>query len=490
MPPELTPAAGTKSQLANLQARQARINAALTRQGGGAGGARGDARTPARQAVLGAPHIRKGEDPMSSRGFKIQNLIGVTGGLLAPEQAKVELMASAKMMKAITASGYQWSGTQSVVPLSMDFLGDVITDREFRYEMKSMMAAGAAGADPEEIGWLQQKMGVALARSRKASGISPAQSWIDANLGETLVPLAEQGELIQLLRNKEALINAGARVVPLPPQGSLRLPRQTSATTGYWLGENTQIPLSTFGTGSLLLRGKKCCALVVLPGELLRFASPAAEAIVRDDMTKTLALTFDKALLEGPGSDNVPLGLATMGATVGNPYGLGIVTPTTANLLSPQDIYEFISTIEANNSEFEGWIMRPEIFYNLLQTRGTTYSGSGQVGQFVFNQFRAMADKMEKTLSGFKVTTTVQVSATRGTTTPGNGTAGTYVLGGMWSDYIIAMFGVIEFMQSDQGIQLLQADQVAVRAMLTGDGGARHPGSFSFADNLSFNVGN
>lgn len=472
----------TKSSIATLQARQARLNAVVQRRNGG--GARPDPRTPARSEVFGAPTARKGEDIMGSRGFKIQNLIGVTGGLLAPEQAKIELMQSAKLMKSITASGYQWAGTQSVCPLSMDFLADVVTDNDFRHEMKSMVAAGVSGVDPDEVRWLQGRMGAALARSRKASGVSPAQSWIDATLGEGLVPLAEQGELIQLLRNKEALINAGARVVPMPPQGSLRLPRQTSATTGYWLGENTQITLSTFGTGALLLRAKKACALVVLPGELLRFASPAAEAIVRDDLTKTLALTFDKGLLEGPGSDNVPLGLATMGASSGNPYGLSIVTPATANTLSPQDVYKFISGVEADNADFEGWIMRPELFYALLEVRGQTSSGtSNPYGPFVFNQFRAMADKFEKMLAGFKVTTTVQVAQTRGTGTQ------TYVLGGMWSDYIIAMFGVIEFMQSDQGIQLLQADQVAVRAMLTGDGAPRHPGAFAFADNLALTPG-
>lgn len=481
--PEVTPpaAGGVKSQIGVLAARQARINNTLARRGGGG---QPDPRTPHRQAVFGAPTARKGEDIMSSRGFKLQKLIGVTGGLIAPEEAKMELMCSAKMMKSITASGYEWKGTQSVAPLSMDFLSDTVTDQDFRYEMKSMMAAGTSGADPDEIRWLQARMGQALAKSRKSSGVSPAQSWIDETLGGGLVPLAEQGELIQLLRNREALINAGARVVPLPPQGSLRLPRQTSPTTGYWLGENTNITLSTFGTGSLLLRGKKCCALVVLPGELIRFASPAAEAIVRDDMTKTLSLTLDKGLLDGAGSDNVPLGLATMGAAAGNPYSMSIVSPANANQLSPQDVYKFISGVEANNAEFEGWIMRPELFWALLETRGTTYSGSGQVGQFVFNQFRAMQDEFEKKLSGYKVTTTVQVSQTRGSGTQ------TYVLGGMWSDYIIAMFGVIEFMQSDQGIQLLQADQVAVRAMVTADGNIRHPGGVAFADALNLTPGN
>lgn len=479
----MAPATMTRKELEDMKSGLQSLNQALQ-------GHRGDPRTPGRNLVTGTPHdpaatfrIRKGDSIMSSNGFRISRLMQMFASNTDPDIAKNEVEISGRLMKSLRAKNTHQLDCRYTMPISTALLGDeMITDDE-RMEWKSMVHAGANGAYCDEMSAIEKRYQRQLAQSRKASGITPAQSWIDSTYGGDLAGPAEQGELIQLLRNKEALVNAGARIIPLPPSGSLKLPRQTSPTQGYWLGENTNITISQFQTGAVLLRGRKCCALVVMPGELLRFASPAAEAIVREDMTKTLSLTLDLGLLQGAGSDNVPLGLATMGAASNNPYNMAIVSPANANVASPQDIYKFAAQVEANNAEMEGWIMRPELFWGFVETRGTTYSGSGQVGQFVFNQFRAAADGFDKRLNGYPVVTTPQVSNTRGTGSQ------TYILGGMWSDYIIAMFGAIEFMQSDQGIQLMQADQVAVVGKLTADGAPRHPGAFAFMDAINITPG-
>lgn len=442
-------------------------------------------RTPAKEQVFGAPHARKGEDPLSSRGYQFQRVIGLMTKAIQPEFAKIELDVHDRMREAlVVGGGFETAqGSEFLAPLGTDFLDDKTIDQSFRREIKGLILQGTEGADYDEMRHIHAQ--VYRAQGQKSSVANP-QSYLDQTLGGSLVGPPEQGELIQLLRNKEALINAGARVVPLPPSGRLKYPRQTGATTGGWLGENTTGSVSQFKTGSILLTGKKAFAMVVMPSELIRFGSPASEAIVRADMTKTLALTLDKGLLDGPGGDNVPLGLATMGTAAGNPYGMAIVTPTAANTLSPQDTYKFISGVEVNNAEFEGYIMRPEIFWAMVEARAAVYNGTTTVpqGQFVFNQFRALEDGFQKRLNGYKVTTTPQVSNTRG-----NGSQ-TFILGGMWSKFVIAMFGAIEFMQSDQGLTLMQNDQVAIRAILTADGAAQMPGAFAFCDALNFTLGN
>jgi HK97 family phage major capsid protein len=115
--------------------------------------------------------------------------------------------------------------------------------------MKSLTFAGVAGLDPQEVSWLRTKSYTDFSKK--------TQSWLDETLGGALVAPPEMGELIQLLRNKDALVNAGARVVPMPPQGRLKLPRQTAATVGYWVGEKVQIPESQFKTGALNLSSKR-----------------------------------------------------------------------------------------------------------------------------------------------------------------------------------------------------------------------------------------
>ena len=54
--------------------------------------------------------------------------------------------------------------------------------------------------------------------------------------------------------------------------------------------------------------------LVKLTNELLRFASPSAEGLVRYDMARAAALKADKAMLEGTGGLQI-LGLLANGRT-------------------------------------------------------------------------------------------------------------------------------------------------------------------------------
>lgn len=433
--------------------------------------------------VLGTPFVRKGENIMGSRGYQFQRIIGLRTGLMNKEDAKVELEMHDRLYKCFVQDNGFTSASDHIImntggtllaPLGTELMGGNGVDDAFRYEVKSITRAGVGGADPDEIRAIVNKL---------YRGETKAQSWVDETTGGALVGPPEFGELIQLLRNKDALINAGARVIPMPSTGSIKYPRQTAASTGYWVGENLPITPSDVKTGSLLLRAKKCAALITMPSELLRFASPATEALLRSDMTKTLSLTFDKAALEGPGSDNVPLGIL-------NTPGVATVTPTTVasdgNTISPQDVYKFLSAVEANNAEFQGWIMRPEMFYHLVTARGTTYSDSGGVGQFVFDQFRNLGTGFPKLLAGYPVTTTPQVSITR---TKGNGTTLTYILGGQWDDAIMALFGTIEFAQATQGDNTFAQDQVMVRAILTGDFGLRHSGAFAVADTLIQGIG-
>ena len=432
--------------------------------------------TPSKEEVFGTPFARKGESVLNSRGFMFTKMIGLVAGVLEPEDCKVECEVARRLNDAqVVAGGFKkMPGKTWLAPLGSDLMVNdskaAPINNEFRQNIKSLTIAGVEGAEREEMEYV----------IRKSYQGKTAQSWIDQTLGGSLVAPPAFGELIQLLRNKDALINAGARVEALPPQGRLKLPRQTTPTTGYYVGENSQITSSNFGTGFLELSAKKVCALVSLPNELIRYASPASEAVLRADITKTLSLTMDYQLLYGEGSDIYPLGLV-------NTPNVATVTPSdsTGTQLAPQDLFSFISNVEANNGEFQGWIMRPEMFYDFVGSRASTYNGSttAQVGQFVFDQFRELGSGFRKVVAGYPCVTTSQVSITRGSG------SGTTVFGGQWDDYVIALFGSIEFAQAYQGDTAFANDQTVVRGILSHDGAARHPGVFAIADNVSLSVG-
>lgn len=438
-------------------------------------------------AVFGMPNYRRGENPMTSRGFSFMKMLGVISGQLDPDEAKVELDVHNRLhnvfVKAGRKDGYTYRGNgipgaqggKFLAPLATGFFAEEDVSRDFRLEMKSLVRQGMEGADPEEAAWIRRKV---LSAQHGNVG-SKALSWLNELTGGALVAPPEMGELIELLRNKEALVNAGARVVPLPPQGRMKYPRQTAASTTYWVGENAPITESAIGTGEVTLQAKKLTVLIKAPNELIRFASPAAEALMRDDMTKSLALGLDLAGLEGLGGDNRPLGII-------NYQNINRVTSSSpganGDALVGQDIYRMVAAVEESNAEFESWVMRPKTLYRYYQLRADSVAQGDAAGPFLFSLIREAGDGTKATLAGYPVTKSTQVSQS---ISKGSATNLTYVLGGMFSDLLIGMFGAIEFAATTLGDTAFTNDQTWVRGILSADIQARHEAAFVLLSNLN-----
>lgn len=440
--------------------------------------------SPAEVFGKGAPWARNGENSMGSRGFSFLKMLGLISGTVPKEQAKVEMDIAQRLhqvyVKEAGTQGYEMKGVGNrlLAPLGTDLMHDPFVSQAFRYEMKNLVAAGspASAWDPQERSWIANKM---LATSSNPVMQQKALSWLSETNGGALVPPAEFGELIELLRNKEALVNAGAKTVPLPPQGRIQYPRQTSASTAYWIGEHAPIADSTPGTGTVTLSAKKLAVRIIAPNELLRFASPAAEALLRDDMTKTLALTMDLAGLQGTGTDAQPRGVINL-------QYINSITSSSPNpngdSLTGKDIYRFIAAVEESNAEFEAFIMRPKTLYKYYQLRADAVGTGDQQGLFLFNAVREAGDGVQAMLGGKKVITSTQVSQTR---SKGSSTDLSYIVGGMWSDLLIGMFGAIEFAAATQGDTAFANDQTWVRGILSCDIAARHDAAFVWMDQIS-----
>jgi HK97 family phage major capsid protein len=457
----------------------------------------------------GVPTVRKGEDIMSSRGFSIIRLVKAIGSTPTSgdpwQNAKIEKDFNNTMRKAFGETLSSRVAMNSLVaPFGSELVPDTLADDQplgvnpnaLRAEMKGLMAAGVKGADSGEIWDRFQKSysheaAVLKDHLVKTGFTGTPQSWLDLTLGGSLVGPPAFGELIDLFRNRDALTNAGATIIPLPPTGRIIFPRQTNATTATWLGENTQGPTTVLKTGELILSGKKLMALLALPNELIRFASPAAEALARMDLMKTLVLGFDFAALSGAGSDVSPLGISntpsiwcTNPGTGQNSFSISGAA-TNGDTLNPQDLYAFPAQIEASNAVMEGFIMRPEEYWGLLGLRADAAVAGDKAGLFMFSPFRNIGDKLDdRNINGFRVTTTPQVV---NTDTKGSGSGLTQVFGGMWSDVLLAFFGGMEFAAATLGDVLgggFSSDQTVVRAILIGDSGVRHPGAFALANQL------
>lgn len=135
------------------------------------------------------------------------------------------------------------------------------------------------------------------------------------------------GSFIELLRNESVVLSLGAtRLTGL--QGNVTIPRQTAASTAYWLAdENTAITESQPTIGQVTLTPKNVAALTEVSHQLMQQSDPSAEQLVLNDLGRVLALAADVAALRGSGSSGQPQGIVgtsgvgTFDTDATDPYG-------------------------------------------------------------------------------------------------------------------------------------------------------------------------
>lgn len=419
-----------------------------------------------------APGVRRGEDTMTSRGYSFLKMIGALAKVIPYEQASVEVNLANRLHKAYDSQGYVKCEANSLMaPFASAYMADV--NQDLYQEVRQVVKAGVSGYDPDEAAWYRKKY---WTREK-------ALSWIDETAGGSLVGPMAQGELIDLLRNNEALLAAGARDVGMPPNGRITFPRQTSAASAYWVGESVGVTPSQPGTSDLILSGKKLACLVKIPNELFRFSSTSVEQFVRADIAKVMGLKLDKSLLEATGSNVEPKGLINYAIN----SVIASVTGGNGNTFQPEDVGAMISKVEEVNADFKSWIMRPAMYSKVVHRRADAVSAGDGRGAFLFNTWREVGDDLMQArgksgrLEGYPVIKSTNVSNTR---IKGTGVDLSYILGGDFSDYIIALGGVIEFVLSTQGDTPFTQDQTWIRGIQYADGGPRHEASFVMCDQL------
>lgn len=431
------------------------------------------------------PAVRKGENSLSSRPFSLLRLIGARSGILDADQAKTEADLIGRFNKALDETGSKASNTVAgsfFYPGQRSFLKDDAADHPATRELMAATSAGGA-VDPDEVGWLAERTG-RVQKGYGAQYVKTAMSYLTDTIGGSLVPPPEMGELIPLMRNKSALDRAGARQVPLPPNGKWVAPRVTGPSTGYWIGENTAVTESNLTTGQVSMQAKKLAVLVRVPNELFKFTSAGADALLRDDVTRTLSLGYDYAGLYGAGGGGQPKGIVNFtdtnevlfyDASTPTPGGVG----SNGNSLLPEDGYRMSAAIADRNFDNDGssfkWIMRPKMWGGIASRRSDAVTAGDAQGVFVQSITRALSDRIGKEWCGHEVIQSGQVRNNQ--TKGGSGATLTEVFGGVWNEFLMGLYGAIEFASNPMGDTSFQQDQTLIRGILHADCVPRYPGS-------------
>lgn len=107
-----------------------------------------------------------------------------------------------------------------------------------------------------------------------------------------LIPAAQQmqSEFLDLLRPQTIIGRIpGLRTVPF----NVAVPLQTGGGTYGWVGEKKRKPATAAAFDRVTLRWAKAAGIIVITDELARFSSPAAEAIIRNEMIQGCARFLD-----------------------------------------------------------------------------------------------------------------------------------------------------------------------------------------------------
>lgn len=152
------------------------------------------------------------------------------------------------------------------------------------------------------------------------------------------------GSFIDLLRNKAWVMRRARSMAGLV--GNVDIPRQSSATQAYWVGEGGAPNASTPGLDQISLTPKTVGAYTDITRRLLNQATPDAEAIVRDDLLKVMALAIDKVAIYGTGTEFQPKG-------VKNYTGINAVDFASAGKPSFAELVDMETQIALDNADVD-----------------------------------------------------------------------------------------------------------------------------------------
>ena len=256
------------------------------------------------------------------------------------------------------------------------------------------------------------------------------------------------GSFIDILRNRSLVAQLGATMLP-GLQGNVTIPKQSGANTAYWLStEATAITEGNLTLGQLALTPKNIGAYQEISRQLMLQSSPAADALVMNDLAAVLALGIDLAALNGSGAAGQPLGV------IGT-AGIGGVVGTS---IAYAGILEFQTDVATSNALAANcaYLTTPTVAALLAQRQRFTSTDTplwkGNI--------------LDGDVSGFTAASTLQMPA-------GN------ILFGDFSRIVIGEWGMLELALNPYAN--FTAAITGVRAIQTIDVGVRIAGAFSLA---------
>lgn len=170
----------------------------------------------------------------------------------------------------------------------------------FAMAVKATALAGksiAAGAPVDAVtilknwGAPKEVQDVVIAKAKAVIGSTNDPDFAAALVNQQVLT----NEFMELLRPATILGRmTGFRNVPF----NVKIPLQDGSSTVGWVGEKGQKPVTNPTFDSVTLGINKVAGIVVMSDELLKLSSPSADALVRDDLLKSIGGFIDTSFID------------------------------------------------------------------------------------------------------------------------------------------------------------------------------------------------
>lgn len=397
-------------------------------------------------------------DPMAERQETLQiQALGETLGVGAQVR---EILATVSNLTEARQKAMQVIREQAAKPIPAP--SPIVDLNGQRFSISRAISAKLEGRNCFEM---EVSAEIAKALGRDSGGFfvptstraNPPMDTATAAYGQKLV-WTEQGEFIDLLRNKLTLLGLGAQFLS-GLRGNLAFPRQLTSNTANWLGENpaSAVTAAALTTDLVTLTPKQLVAQTSVSRTLLVQSNPSVDGMINDDLAAIHAIAIETAAINGGGT-TVPLGIlgtSNIGDVAGGTDGL---VPTYGNIVDLESKVAVANALQGSLAYLTTPGMRGKL---------------KQIQQFSSTNGVSLWDYLAAAYPKSAVSGNVPSTLVKG----GSGAVCHAILFGNFADLVIGEWGAFEVIvdnvtQAGKGLVVLTTNQLV-------DSAVRRPGSFA-----------
>lgn len=268
--------------------------------------------------------------------------------------------------------------------------------------------------------------------------------------GGYLVPMQIlEDQYLPLLKANSVVEQLGATILR-GLKGIQTIQKQLTAVAAQWVSEGSEIAESDVSWGVLRMEPRALAAISKQSIKLMENSAPAADMLIRTDITEQLALARDLAGMKGTGTSGQPRGIVNAGT------GLNTVTlsaPATLNQL-----WDMVFSLASDNSLRGrlGWAMSVDRMKGIAQL----VDASGQD-----SERRVLASGLNDKILGYPWAMSNQLASTD-------------AIFGDWSQLMIGEWSGLRLEASQEAGDAFAKLQVHIRGYMETDIAVARPISF------------